>query len=98
MARDRSASRTVRLREAASTIFALVTLVPLLLLFYILHRYDALWEPEAQLALALAVLLAILGYTVLQQMLSRFARIASAVATADGAAARRGDAAARVSG
>lgn len=82
----RLVSRTVRLREAASTIFALVTLLPFLVLLYFLHRLDALSEPEAQVGLLLALLLAVLGFVVLQQMVSRFTRLAEAVAAEPGAA------------
>ena len=83
-------SRTIRLREAASTIFALVTLVPFLVLLFLLHRYDALAETEAQIGLLLALLLAILGFVVLQRLFAQFARLADAVvgpmAAAGGAA------------
>jgi signal transduction histidine kinase len=90
-------ARTVRLREAASTIFALVTLVPFLVLVYFLHRYDALREPEAQIGLLLALALAILGFVLLQQTMARVSRLAGVVATG-GASGPTDAAAAHVSG
>ncbi|MBI1734920.1 MAG: GAF domain-containing protein [Candidatus Rokubacteria bacterium] len=79
-------SRTIRLREAASTIFALVTLVPFLVLLLLLHRYDALAHTEAQIGLLLALTLAILGFVVLQRLFAQFARLADAMLTPEAAA------------
>lgn len=72
-------ARSVRLREAASTIFALVTLVPFLVLLLLLHRYDALTESDAQIGLLLALTLAILGFVVLQRLFLQVTRLADAV-------------------
>jgi signal transduction histidine kinase len=72
--------RTVGLREAASTIFALVTLLPFLVLLYFLYRFDALREPEAQAGLLLALVLAVLGFVILQQVMARVTSLARAVA------------------
>src|SRR5687768_9774912 len=72
-------SRSVRLREAASTIFALVTLVPFLVLLFLLHRYDALSESDAQVGLLLALTLAVLGFIVLQRLFLQVTRLANAV-------------------
>lgn len=74
-------SRTVRLREAASTIFALVALVPFLVLLFLLHRYGALREYDAQAGLLLALALAVLGFIVLQRLVSQVTRLADAVGT-----------------
>jgi signal transduction histidine kinase/ActR/RegA family two-component response regulator len=71
--------RIVRLREAASTIFALVTLVPFLVLLLLLHRYEALAHFEAQVGLLLALGLAVLGFLVLQRLMARVTQLAEAV-------------------
>lgn len=81
---DRDAARqprTVRLREAASTIFALVAIVPFLVLVFLLHRYDVLTEQDAQIGLVLALVLAVLGFFVLQRLVSQVSRLADAVIT-----------------
>lgn len=73
--------RTVKLREAASTIFALVAIVPFLVLVFLLHRYGVLTEQDAQIGLVLALLLAVLGFFVLQRLVSQVSRLADAVIT-----------------
>ncbi|MBI2218126.1 MAG: GAF domain-containing protein [Candidatus Rokubacteria bacterium] len=90
--------RTVGLREAASTIFALVTLLPFLVLLYFLYRLDALSEPEAQAGLFLALLLAVLGFVMLQQVMARVSGLARAVAEGGEPTAKAEIARARVSG
>src|SRR5687767_14028842 len=76
-------SRPIRLRDAASTIFALVTLVPFLLLLLLLHRRDILADSDAQIGLLLALVLSVLGYIVLQRLFLQVTRLANAVVTPD---------------
>ena len=76
---DTRRPRTVRLREAASTIFALVAIVPFLVLVFLLHRYGVLTEQDAQIGLALALFLAVLGFFVLQRLVNQVSRLADAM-------------------
>ena len=68
--------RSVRLREAASTIFALVTLLPFLVLLWLLNRYGVLSQLDAQIGLLLALSLAILGFIVLRRLFGQFTQLA----------------------
>jgi signal transduction histidine kinase/ActR/RegA family two-component response regulator len=81
-------SRPIRLRDAASTIFALVTLVPFLVLLLLLHRRDILAEGDAQLGLLLALILSVLGFVVLQRLFLQVTRLANAVVAPDDQAGR----------
>jgi len=71
---------SVGLREAASVVFALSALLPLLLTVFVLHRTNALWTFEAQIAVLLALIVAVLGFVVFRQMVDRVARLASSLA------------------
>src|SRR5205823_3507309 len=77
----------VGLREAASVVFALATLLPLLLVVLVLHRSGALWSFEAQISVLLAVTLAVLGFVVFRLMVGRVAQLAGAL-VGPGASAR----------
>jgi signal transduction histidine kinase len=80
----------VGLREAASVVFALATLLPLLLVVLVLHRSGALWTFEAQISVLLAVTLAVLGFVVFRLMVGRVAQLAGAL-VGPGSTARTGD-------
>jgi signal transduction histidine kinase len=79
-------SGSVGLREAASIVFALAALLPLLLAVFVLHRSGALWTFEAQVVVLLAVAVAVLGFVVFRLMVDRIARLAGAL-TGSGEAA-----------
>ena len=89
---SRMFASTVGLREAASIVFALGALLPLLLAVLVLHRSGALWSFEAQLVVLLAVAVAVLGFVVFRVMVDRVAGLAGSLvgsgetAAADGAA------------
>jgi signal transduction histidine kinase len=68
--------RRMKIREAASVVFALVALLPLLLLASLLARANLLDRAEAQVGLALALLVAILGFVVFRRMLGQVTRLA----------------------
>ena len=55
------------LRYKAAIIFALTSLLPLLLFLYVLNQKDLLQDTEAAGALALSVLIAVLGFVLFQQ-------------------------------
>jgi signal transduction histidine kinase len=70
---------SVGLREAASVVFALTALLPLLLAVFVLHRTGALWTFEAQVTVLLAVTVAVLGFVVFRLMMDRVASLAGAL-------------------
>src|SRR5437867_3486754 len=71
---------SVGLREAASVVFALTALLPLLLAVLVLRRTGALWTFEAEIAVLLALTVAVLGFVVFRLMVDRVAGLASALA------------------
>jgi hypothetical protein len=74
MADDGSARTKQRsLQQAASVIFAIVAVVPLLILAWTLHALGAIRSPEAQFALALALGISLLGFWMFRSLLSRMA-------------------------
>lgn len=68
--------RTMSLREAASVVFALVALLPILLFVYLLSRHDMLHTTEAQLGLLAAVGVSILGFVVFRRMVDQISLLA----------------------
>src|SRR3972149_4833417 len=72
-------SKTVSLREAASAIFGISTLLPILLLVSFLSRHDLLGKLEAQLSLLAAVALAVFGFVALRRMVDRISTLVNAL-------------------
>src|SRR5207245_2730127 len=64
------------LRRAAAIIFALVGVLPLLLFVFFLWHFDLAARTEAQMGLFLALVVAVLGYSVFQRMLPRISSLA----------------------
>jgi len=85
-------SDSVGLREAASIVFALAALLPLLLAVFVLQRSGALWTFEAQAAVLVAVAMAVLGFVLFRLMVDRVARLAGALAGPGGPARHATDA------
>jgi signal transduction histidine kinase len=79
MKRSEIFAGSIGLREAASIVFALTALLPLLLAVFVLHRSGALWTFEAQAAILLAVTVAVLGFVVFRLMVDRVAGLAGAL-------------------
>src|SRR5262245_35909140 len=79
MKRSEVFADTIGLREAASIVFALTALLPLLVAVFVLHRSGALWTFEAQAAILLAVAVAVLGFLVFRLMVDRVAGLAGAI-------------------
>jgi signal transduction histidine kinase len=101
MATNRRRSRTMSLREAASVVFALVALLPILLLVYLLSRHQMLHSTEAQIGLLAAVVVSVLGFVVFRRMVDQIAQLAQgllAPTQARSETLRRGDQAAAVPG
>jgi hypothetical protein len=70
------------LRYAASVVFALVAVLPLLLFAYTLVRVDGLRDLQNQIALGLALMAALTGFGILRLMVARMSRLLHAVGQA----------------
>jgi len=68
--------RTMRLRDAASVVFALVAVLPILLFVYFLSRANLLGQLDVQLGLLLALAVSILGFLVFRRITRQITRIA----------------------
>ena len=75
-------NRQQGLQQAASMIFALVAVVPLLIFAYTLHALGAMRNSQAQISLALALAIALLGFWIFRSMLGRMAQVVQALAAA----------------
>jgi len=64
------------LREAASVVFALVALLPILLLVYLLSRHELMHSTEAQVGLLAAIGVSILGFVVFRRMMDQISALA----------------------
>src|SRR5262252_6497390 len=71
--------RMLDLRRAAAIIFALVGVLPLLLFVFFVWHFDLAGNPEAQMGLFVALVVAVLGYTVFHRMVARISSLARAV-------------------
>src|SRR2546428_10324842 len=69
----------MNLRRAAALIFGLVGVLPLLLFVFSLSHFDLLGRTEAQVGIALAVLIAVLGYIIIQLMVTRISGLPRAL-------------------
>ncbi|MGH7386595.1 MAG: hypothetical protein ACREKG_15555, partial [Candidatus Rokuibacteriota bacterium] len=81
MPKNRRRSRTMSLREAASVVFALAALLPILLFVYLLSRHELLANTEAQLGLLGAVAVSILGFLVFRRMVDQITQLAQGFLT-----------------
>ncbi len=63
----------MKLREAASTIFALTAILPLLVFVYFMWRFGLLESTEAQLGIFFALAIALLGYILFRRLTQRVA-------------------------
>src|SRR6266571_5153254 len=73
-----SAQRTLDLRRAAAIIFALIGVLPLLLFVFFLWHFDLIVRTEAQVGLLLALIVAVLGYTVFHRMVASISSLTRA--------------------
>jgi signal transduction histidine kinase len=64
------------LREAASVVFALVALLPILLMVYLMSRHELMRSGEAQVGLVAAVGVSVLGFLVFRRMMDQIAALA----------------------
>ena len=67
------------LRYAASVVFALVAVIPLLMFTYTLARLNALYDLQSQIALGVTLMAALTGFAILRLMVTRMSRLLDAV-------------------
>jgi hypothetical protein len=70
-----SKGRTYTLRNAASIVFALTAVIPLLLFTYTLHLLDQLGKTQAQLGLAVALGCALVGLFIFSNLMARLSEV-----------------------
>jgi hypothetical protein len=68
-------TRTYTLRRASSVVFALITVLPLLLFVYTLYALDVLNHHVAQIGLGSALVLSMIGFYIYSVMMSRLSDI-----------------------
>lgn len=68
-------TRTYTLRRASSVVFALISVLPLLLFAYTLYALDKLHENVAQIGLGSALVLSMIGFYIYSVMISRLSDI-----------------------
>jgi signal transduction histidine kinase len=66
----------VSLREAASVVFGLVAILPILLFVYLLSRADMLRRPEVQVSVVLALVVSVVGFLLFRRMVGQVSRLA----------------------
>jgi hypothetical protein len=70
-----SAGRTYTLRNAASVVFALTAVLPLLLFTYTLYALNKLHETQAQLGLGVALFFALIGLFIFSNLMARLSEV-----------------------
>jgi hypothetical protein len=75
-------SRQQGLQQAASVIFALVAVVPLLIFAWTLHALGVIRSTQAQISLALALAVALLGFWMFRSLLGRMAEVVQVLTAA----------------
>src|SRR6185295_3293612 len=68
-------TKPTSLQQAASAVFGVTTVVPLLIFVWTLHRIGALAHVESQLGLGLALGVALLGYYIFRRLMGRMASL-----------------------
>ena len=72
----------MKLREAASTIFALTAILPLLVFVYFMWRFERLESTEAQVGIFCALVLSLLGFVLFRRLTQRVADLGRALGQA----------------
>src|SRR6266540_3320890 len=76
MRRSGGSRSGMSLREAASVVFGLVAVLPILLFVYLLSRENLLQRTHVQIGLFLAVAISVVGFFVFRRMLGHITRLA----------------------
>ena len=63
--------RTRSLQQAASIVFVLTTVLPLLIFVWVLHSLDAMGHLHAQIGIVLSLVIAMLGFAILRTVMRR---------------------------
>jgi hypothetical protein len=63
------------LQQAASAVFAVTTVVPLLIFVWTLHRLGSLSRLQSQIGLALALATALLGYYIFRRLMGQMSEL-----------------------
>lgn len=78
----RAGARPNSLRQAASAVFAVTAIVPLLIFVWTLHHLGALSRFQAQLGLGLALAIALLGFYIFRRLMGRMSELIQALGNA----------------
>jgi len=70
-----TAPRPNSLQQAASAVFAVTTVVPLLIFVWTLHRLGSLSRIQSQLGLGLALVTALLGYYIFRRLMGKMSEL-----------------------
>ncbi len=70
-----NAPRPNSLQQAASAVFAVTTVVPLLIFVWTLHRLGSLSRLQSQIGLALALGTALLGYYIFRRLMGQMSEL-----------------------
>jgi hypothetical protein len=76
------ADRSKTLQQAASTIFVLTAVLPLLVFMWTLHTLGVLHSPTAQVGLGLSLVFALTGFFILRATMSRLSEFTRALTKA----------------
>src|SRR3989454_987470 len=68
-------SKPSSLQQAASVVFAVTTVVPLLVFVWTLHRLGALSDVQSQVGLGLALGIALLGFYIFRRLMGRMSQL-----------------------
>ena len=79
---DEARTKQQGLQQAASVIFALVAVVPLLIFAWTLNALGVIRSTQAQVSLSLALGVALLGFWMFRSLLSRMAEVVQALTAA----------------
>lgn len=78
------ADRSQTLLQAASTIFVLLTVLPLLIFTWTLYTLESLGRDSAQIGLGLSLLISLTGFAILRSIMSRLSELSRGIGRAAG--------------
>jgi hypothetical protein len=78
------ADRSHTLLQAASTIFVLTTVLPLLIFMWTLYTLDSLQRDTAQIGLSLSLVISLTGFVILRHIMSQLSELSRGLVRAAG--------------